>query len=163
MKGSNDLSTAEVNQTHIDSISKSAAENLENAKKYNQDVTQGNQDIYVWADVEFHVHINADQSICHGWIHYQDGRRLYFHGEGLRCIGAPVNMETRQLIPTQILPFEQLNRNTAEFKSKGAGIGSGGELSLRSLKMPVTPLPLQLYGVGFISWMCDGTGKFVAI
>ena len=160
MKTSNDALTPSVNQEQIDSLSKSAATQLDRAKEFNQQASNRETAQYIQANVEFFVTIEGNRGACYGWIQYLDGRRLRFYGESTKSVGGPVNMRTNQLITTMVLPYEQLVRNAVQFRASGAGIGAGGELSMHSLKVPVTPYPLQLFGNAIISWQTEGEGRF---
>ena len=160
MKTSSDGLTTHLNQDQIDSLSKSAAAQLDRAKEFDQQASNGETAQYVQANVEFFVTIEGNRGACYGWVYYLDGRRLRFYGESNNSVGSAVHMKTNQLIPTQILPYEQLVRNAVQFKASGAGIGAGGELSMYSLKVPVTPYPLQLFGSAIISWQTEGEGRF---
>ena len=161
MNDSKGVFTSATQQEQSDALSKSASAQLDRAKQYNQNASAENQSTYVQAQVEFFVTIDGNRGSCYGWIYYLDGRRLRFYGEANSAVGGPVNMKTNQLIPTWVLPYEQLASNPAHFEANGRGIGSGGELFMTSLKVPVTPYPLQLTGGAIISWQTEGVGDFV--
>jgi hypothetical protein len=72
-------------------------------------------------------------------------------------------MHTVQRIITQILPYEQLVNIEGGFFAEGQGIDSGGTLTMSSLKRPISPFEWQLEGDTSISWLTEGSGKYMPL
>ncbi len=156
MKDSKDVLTPIINQ-----MSNSASEQLKRAKQYSQELTEGKNTQYVWADMDFNLRLGLDEGYCYGWVHYLDGRKLFFFGETKSFIGDRARMSTTQSISTPVLPFDQLVSKTADFHANGDGIGFGGELTMTFLDVPISPFPWRLEGQATISWIANGSGRFI--
>lgn len=163
MRNSNDVLTQPTDQEQVEPASNSIEEQLKRAKQYNQELADGKQSIHVWAQIDFTLNVNLEIGFCRGLIHYQDGRKLSYLGETTKFIGDSARMHTIQRIPTQVLPYEQLVNTEGDFYANGEGIGSGGELTVTSLKRRISPFPWKLEGIAPISWLTEGTGKFLQV
>ncbi len=159
MKNSNDVLTPVYNKAEV---SKSVVEQMAKAESYHQEISSGKETPYVWANIDFKLSIGQDEGFCSGWIHYQDGRALHYFGKTTNTTGGPVQMRTNQLIPTKVLPYEQLRNDLSHFNAKGNGMGSGGQLELTVGKslVPISPIPWDLFGTALVVWSAKGNGKF---